>query len=104
MSDPGREATGDSDAALIAGLSETLRPIYDLELRLGNRVVRVDEQAWTACDLSVNFEQPLHVDEIAMELQLPASVERWDCDDPHYELQSGYYCNASRHGLAGPRR
>lgn len=97
------EGLSHEDAKLLAGLSDSLRPLYDLELRLGNRVVRVDDHAWTECVLAVVFERPLHSSEIAAILELPATVAYWDCTDPHYELQSGYYCEASRHSLAGPR-
>lgn len=91
------------DEDLLATLSDSLRPIYDLELRLGNRVVRVEDRAWTTCVLAVVFEQPLHRQEIAAELALPASVVFWDCTDPHYSLERGYYCEATQHSIAGPR-
>ena len=92
------------DEALLATLSDSLRPIYDLELRIGNRVVRVEDRAWTACMLAVIFEQPLHVRQIESELPLPASVVFWDCTDPHYSLESGYYCETTQHSVAGPRQ
>lgn len=97
------EGLSKEDAKLIGRLSDSLRPIYDLEMRLGNRVVRVDDHAWTECVLAIVFADPLHATEIAAALDLPARVTAWDCTDPHYELQSGYYCKASRHSLAGPR-
>ena len=97
------EGLSREEAKLIASLSDTLRPIYHLELRHGNRVVRADDHAWTECVLAIVFERPLHATKIAAELDIPATVRYWDCTDPHYELQSGYYCEASRHSLAGPR-
>ncbi len=97
------DSLSDSDKKLLRSLSDALRPIYDIELRLGNRVVRVDDRAWTACVLAVVFEQPLHRQEIEAELELPASVVFWDCTDPHYPLESGYYCERAQHSVAGPR-
>ena len=83
-------------------LSSDLKEIYDLELRLGNRVKRVDQAAWTKCPLAINFELPLHFTEIEEQIDLPASVVFWTCTDSHYPIQSGYSSKISRHSIAGP--
>ena len=54
-------------------LSPVLVPIYELELSLGNAVVRVDRNAWSSCQLSVVMRDPLHFDAIAQRLTLPPS-------------------------------
>jgi hypothetical protein len=86
----------------MARLSVDLKPIYDLELALGNKVAWTAEPAGTECPLAVGFEQPLHFDEIAARLTLPATVTRWSSDDPHYDPEAGFKCGRTNHALAGP--
>ncbi len=83
-------------------LAESLRPIYDLECRLGNEVDYIAEPAGTRCPLAVAFKRPLHHAEIAKELTLPTSVQSWESRDPHYPIEAGYQCLVSRHTVAGP--
>jgi len=83
-------------------ISADLAPILQLELRKGNRVVRVDVKQWTECDYAVVMAEPLHVGDIEQELRLPATVRFWECRDTHYELQAGYFDDVARHSIAGP--
>ncbi len=83
-------------------LSTSLKPIYDLELSLGNEVIRVDEPAGSACPFAVVFRLPLHIDEIGSQLELPETVKLWESDDPHYAIERGYVCEESRHAISGP--
>jgi len=83
-------------------LSDDLLLIHDLEIRLGNQVIRIDEPAGTACPLAVVFRDPLHFEAIATQLNLPDSVDRWKNEDLHYPLEEGYYSRTSRHTIAGP--
>jgi hypothetical protein len=83
-------------------LSKNLQPIVDLEIRLGNSVLRIDEPAGTSCPLSVVFERPLHFKEIEKSLALGSSVTQWMCRDPHYPKEAGFACGETKHTLAGP--
>jgi hypothetical protein len=83
-------------------LSADLRPIYDLELHLGNEVVRVDRPAGSACPLAVICRDPLHFAEIKKRLSLPESVSRWSNDDAHYPSEAGFSSSVSGHAIAGP--
>lgn len=83
-------------------LSEALRPIYELECRLGNPLVAVDEPGTTAGLVAVTLRDPLHFDEIERSLSLPPTVVRWESRDPHYPLEAGYVCKRSNHSIAGP--
>jgi hypothetical protein len=83
-------------------LSANLLAIHDYELSLGNEVVRRDEQMWSKCPLSVVFKHPLHFEEIAHDLTLPAAVERWENRDGHYDLEAGFVCKETGHSLSGP--
>ncbi|MEZ6046259.1 MAG: hypothetical protein R3C11_11960 [Planctomycetaceae bacterium] len=82
-------------------LSASLKPIYELELSLGNLVARVDEPAGSKCPYSVVFAKPLHRSDI-QKLDLPESVQYWECHDPHYEINGGYQCELSQHCVEGP--
>jgi len=83
-------------------LSKNLIPIYNLELKAGNRVLRIDEPAGTKCPLAVIFEYPLHFEQISNELTLSSSVRRWENKDPHYPLEEGVVCEETGHVVAGP--
>jgi hypothetical protein len=83
-------------------LSPALKPIYDLELTLGNEVERVDEPAGSECPYAVIFTHPLHFDEIEQGLVLPRSVVRKESRDPHYPIEGGYKCESTQHVVAGP--
>jgi hypothetical protein len=41
-------------------------------------VKRVDEFAWSGCLLAVVFRDPLHLEEIAHDVQLAPTMEYWD--------------------------
>jgi len=83
-------------------LSANLLPIYELELRLGNSVNRVDEPAGTTCPFAVIFQQPLHFKEAEDAGIVPPAVRRWEIHDPHYPPEAGFLCEETRHALAGP--
>ncbi len=84
-------------------LSDDLEPIHRLELKLGNRIIRVDAPAGTECPLAVIFRDPLHLADIA-KLKLSASVTPWSSNDPHYPQETGYRSNISKHAVAGPTK
>ena len=83
-------------------LCETLSPIYDLEISLGNKVESIDSPAGTKCPYAVNFKHKLHFDEIKKQLNLSSSVHQWSNKDGHYPLQKGYFCDKYKHSIAGP--
>jgi len=83
-------------------LSTNLRAIYDLELSLGNTVIRVDEPAGSLCPLAIIFKNRLHKTEIESTLSLPQSVKWWENHDPHYSIEGGYGCDETGHAIAGP--
>lgn len=83
-------------------LSPNLQPIFDLEVSLGNSVLRVDEPAGSLCPLAVIFRQPLHRAEVDATLRLASAVEWWENHDPHYSIEGGYACEETRHAIAGP--
>jgi len=85
-------------------LSKHLNPIVELELKLGNAVVRIDEPAGTHCPLAVVFSHPLHFYDIKKQLVLDPVVERWQNRDPHYALEAGFVCKETGHTVAGPMR
>lgn len=82
-------------------LANTLQPIVDLELQLGNEIKRVDEPAGTECPLGIVFKKPLHIRE-AKQLGLSESVYTWESSDPHYERERGFACKISKHVISGP--
>lgn len=92
------EQTGNSARRL----SKALRPIYNLELELGNEVAYTAEPAGTECPLCIGFKQPLHFDEIAARLVPLPTVRKWESRDPHYDIEAGFACQTTRHTLAGP--
>jgi len=83
-------------------ISADLDPILQLELRKGNRIVRVDKKQWTECEFALVMVEPLHFRDIEQELRLPSTVRFWECRDTHYELQAGYFDDLARHSIAGP--
>ena len=83
-------------------ISTSLCSIYDLELFLGNTVIGVDEPAGSRCPLAVNFQSPIHKNEIESRLALPPTVKWWEYRDPHYSIEGGYACDSTGHALIGP--
>ena len=81
-------------------LSKAIRPIYELELSMGNLVERIDRPAGSKCPLAIIFKHELHIDEIK-KMGLP-SVTYWENYDPHYPIECGYFCESTRHAVAGP--
>ncbi|HEY7087741.1 MAG TPA: hypothetical protein VH518_06595 [Tepidisphaeraceae bacterium] len=83
-------------------LSPGLRPLYQLELSMGNVVVRVDRGAWSACPLAVVFRDPLHFEQAMATLTIPPIVRRWENRDSHYDLEAGWTCEQTRQSISGP--
>lgn len=83
-------------------LCDSLKPIYDLEIALGNEVESIDSPAGTKCPYAVNFKSKLHFVEIENQLALSPSVEQWSNKDAHYPRQKGYFCSKYKHSIAGP--
>ncbi|RLE18702.1 MAG: hypothetical protein DRJ14_03000 [Acidobacteria bacterium] len=88
----------------IKGLSRHLSSIVELELKLGNIVLRIDEPRGTRCPMAVVFSQPLHFYEIKNQLILDKAVERWENRDAHYDIEAGVVCRETGHTVAGPFR
>ncbi len=82
-------------------LSKNLISIYDLELKLGNQILRIDEPAGTKCPFAVVFRDPLHFEKISQELKLPRSVHRWENRDRHYPLEASFVCEETGHVVSG---
>lgn len=83
-------------------LSPSLKPIFDLELKKGNEVLRIDEPAGSNCPYAIIFKFPLHFQEIKDLVHPLPNVEEWENKDPHYPLERGFFCNESHHSIAGP--
>ena len=86
----------------ILKLSDDLRSVYLLELRLGNEVESVDEPAGTECPLAVRFKHPLHFAEITQEVEFAPTVTPWESRDWHFPEEAGYFSKESHHLVAGP--
>lgn len=85
-------------------LSMHLQAIYDLEVKLGNSLVGIDEPAGPVGSLALTFKMPLHKSEIESSLSLPSSVEWWESRDPHYPIEGGYGCRQTGQSIGGPLR
>lgn len=83
-------------------LTKELRSIYDLEIQLGNSVLRVDEPAGTKCPFAVVFARPLHFSEIRKALMLSSDIEIWKNTDAHYPREAGFYSQKTKQAIAGP--
>ena len=86
----------------MAKLSRDLQAILDLELGLGNEIAYTAEPAGTECPYAIGMKQPLHDAQIRERGLLPPWVQPWTNTDPHYEIESGYSCQKTRHCIAGP--
>jgi hypothetical protein len=87
---------------MIHKLSSKLQAIYDLEIALGNTVIRIDEPAGTQCPLAIIFKNPLNRKKIESSLSLSPSVKWWENHDQHYPIEGGYGCDETGHAIAGP--
>jgi hypothetical protein len=82
-------------------LCNTLQPILQLEIAMGNSIASIEAPAGSNCSFAIHLANKLHHQEIK-KLNLPNSVESWENKDRHYPLQSGYACTKYRHSIAGP--
>ncbi len=82
-------------------LCESLQPILKLELARGNEIESINVMSWTNCSYAVNLKNKMDHASVS-NLALPETVQKWECQDSHYSLQSGYSCSKSKHSIAGP--
>jgi hypothetical protein len=78
-------------------LSPDLRAIYDLELMLGNALLRVDDSPHTAFPLTVYLKEPLHREQVESTLEIKPPIE-WQSDD----MFAGYVSEDTRQSVNGP--
>jgi len=90
------------NAAIDKRLSGNLLPIFKIELELGNCVERVDCPAGTKCPYAVVMKKKINHKEIERRLELTNKVRKWENRDRHYDLESGYACEKTKHVIAGP--
>ncbi len=85
-------------------LSPNLQTIYDIEVALGNTVVRVDEFAGTSCPLAVVFKNPLHRSEIESKIRILPPVHWLEERNEHYSRtgEGAYKCEDTGHAIIGP--
>ena len=85
-------------------LSVHLQPIYDLELSLGNSVVRIEEPAGSTCPLAIIFKNPLHRTEIESNMRILPPIHWLESRDEHYSRdgEGAYKCNETGHAVIGP--
>lgn len=83
-------------------LCADLRPICDFEIAKGNLVAGVAAPVGTKCAYAVSFAEPLAFIGTPAAENLPAHVQYWECRDPHYEIEAGYFCSTHKHSIAGP--
>lgn len=89
----------------VPGLSKNLRPLFEREIELGNRVLRIDKPAGTKCPLAVILTNPLHFGELGpLAEELGSAVRRWENRDLHYPIEAGFVCQDTNQVLAGPLR
>ena len=88
----------------IKHLSNALKIIVDYELSLGNEIERIDRPAGTRCPLAVVFRTPLNFKGFEEDKGQLKGVERWESNDRHYDLESGYVCEKTRQALAAPKK
>ncbi len=84
------------------GLCSHLAPVCDFEIQHGNRVVRVDAPAGSACPLAVIFAERLRILGTSTIGDLAPEVEYRESRDPHYPIEAGFGCKVCRHAVAGP--
>ena len=85
-------------------LSDDLRVILDYELAHGNEVAQV---FFPEDRVAIVLRYPFRISNADGSTQLiPASVEQWEFDDPHYadEYRAGYRSKESGHVLSAPPR
>jgi len=79
-----------------------LQAIHDYEVAQGNSVAHIEAPAGTACRYAVVFSQPLKIRRTPQVAEIPSGVRYWECRDPHYAIEAGYYCEQHQHSVAGP--
>ena len=83
-------------------LSEGLLPILKLELELGNAVARVENPKGTNYSYVLVLRDKINHKAIRNRLKLSGEVEKWESKDRHYDPESGYVCDKTKHAIIGP--
>jgi len=78
-------------------LSPNLQAIYDLELTLGNSLLRVDDCPHSAFPLAVYLKEPLHREQIESTLGVKPQIE-WHSND----MFAGYVAEGTQQSVKGP--
>jgi len=82
-------------------ISEELKQIIELELKLGNLIERIDEPAGSQCPKAIIFKNKLHLDKIRR-LKLSADIKFWENHDAHYPLECGFNSTSTKETIVGP--
>ena len=85
-------------------LSPNLQVIYDIEVALGNTLVRVDEIDGSIPQMVVVFKNPLHRSEIETKTRILPPVYWMEERDEHYSrtAEGAYKCEDTGHAIVGP--
>lgn len=69
----------------------------------GSSIVRVEEDGWSNCVLSVSLNEGPSLARVEEVFVLPAGVKLWHNDDGHYSIENGLFCEQCKHSLSWPR-
>lgn len=83
-------------------LSKDLVPVFRFQLELGNSVARVDSPAGMNCPYALILKNKINHREIEKHIKLNSRIRKWKNTDPHYDRESGYFCETTNHAIACP--
>jgi hypothetical protein len=68
----------------------------------GSKVVGVDREMWSNCELNVTLDCGPGRALAAEVLEITPGVKLWHNDDRHYAIENGLFCESCRHSLSWP--
>lgn len=81
---------------------EHIRKILIHEEARGNKIKECSE-GWSKANLVIDMEKSLDVDYANSLVISGEKLRYWENNDSHYTLQKGFFCDACKHSIAGPK-
>ena len=83
-------------------ICEHIQKIINHEIKRNNKIKEIS-RGWSNVELVIDMKEKLDVEYIDTLIESGIKLKRWENNDNHYLLQIGYFCEACKQSIAGPK-